>query len=238
MAWCPVCKNEYVEGIKVCADCGAELVDSLDEVKDEEVFEDGILGEEMLPYNEASAIYGGMCGSNKEPLTGEAAEKIVEEMHKKKGTYQSSTDKAEEFKSSAYTLIGVGVVGIVVIILCAAGIIPLKLAEATKYMAFGVMGVMFILFVLMGIFSYRSAHKFLRAAEAEERQTVEIMTWCRENLSNTGIDEKIDFEEDTSDEVKYFKRSEQMRTLISDKFVNLEDNYLDKLIDDYYQEIF
>ena len=31
MAWCPICKNEYRPGIKVCADCGAELVDSLDE---------------------------------------------------------------------------------------------------------------------------------------------------------------------------------------------------------------
>lgn len=29
MAWCPKCKNEYQEGITVCADCGAELVDEL-----------------------------------------------------------------------------------------------------------------------------------------------------------------------------------------------------------------
>lgn len=29
MAWCPKCKNEYREGIKVCADCGCELVDEL-----------------------------------------------------------------------------------------------------------------------------------------------------------------------------------------------------------------
>lgn len=34
MPWCPVCKNEYTEGVKVCADCGAALVDSLDERKE------------------------------------------------------------------------------------------------------------------------------------------------------------------------------------------------------------
>ena len=27
--WCPKCKNEYVEGITHCADCGMELVESL-----------------------------------------------------------------------------------------------------------------------------------------------------------------------------------------------------------------
>lgn len=30
MPWCPKCKNEYVEGIRVCADCGAELVEALE----------------------------------------------------------------------------------------------------------------------------------------------------------------------------------------------------------------
>jgi hypothetical protein len=31
MAWCPKCRNEYVEGITICADCGVELVDILPE---------------------------------------------------------------------------------------------------------------------------------------------------------------------------------------------------------------
>lgn len=31
MAWCPKCKNEYVDGIAVCAECGVDLVENLDE---------------------------------------------------------------------------------------------------------------------------------------------------------------------------------------------------------------
>ena len=31
MPWCPKCKNEYVEGVLVCADCGCPLVDRLEE---------------------------------------------------------------------------------------------------------------------------------------------------------------------------------------------------------------
>lgn len=33
MPWCPICKNEYKPGYTVCADCGATLVESLDEGK-------------------------------------------------------------------------------------------------------------------------------------------------------------------------------------------------------------
>ena len=33
MPWCPKCKNEYRDGVTVCADCGCELVDSLEEVE-------------------------------------------------------------------------------------------------------------------------------------------------------------------------------------------------------------
>ena len=34
MAWCPVCKCEYKQGISKCADCKVELVDVLEENMD------------------------------------------------------------------------------------------------------------------------------------------------------------------------------------------------------------
>ena len=31
MPWCPICKTEYREGFHLCSDCGAELVDELEQ---------------------------------------------------------------------------------------------------------------------------------------------------------------------------------------------------------------
>ena len=39
MPWCPVCKNEYREGIKICADCNVELVDKLEDPDEVEIVE-------------------------------------------------------------------------------------------------------------------------------------------------------------------------------------------------------
>lgn len=33
MPWCPDCKTEYDPGIAVCADCGADLVDELPQIR-------------------------------------------------------------------------------------------------------------------------------------------------------------------------------------------------------------
>ena len=55
--WCPICKNEYREGIKVCADCGADLVEKLDDEKNLEavsffdVFEEAERFSEYLNFS-------------------------------------------------------------------------------------------------------------------------------------------------------------------------------------------
>ena len=73
MSWCPKCKYEYKEGITVCADCGATLVDELTsqcdqcvalfEKEDEAIKFHEFLGysdieEAMVLYDEPQEVYG------------------------------------------------------------------------------------------------------------------------------------------------------------------------------------
>ena len=57
MPWCPKCKNEYVEGIKVCADCGCELVDLLEEEKTAVIFGDRAQMENLCSFLEYSGVH-------------------------------------------------------------------------------------------------------------------------------------------------------------------------------------
>ena len=105
----------------------------------------------------------------------------------------------------------------------------------SKYLIIGVMGTLFILFIVMGLLSMKSYKKFEFKASEEDNLTQKLTIWCQENLTKENIDTDI---EDTSEELLYFQRSEKMKELISNKFMNLDAAFLDSFIDDIYPEIF
>ena len=108
MAWCPKCRNEYREGIEECADCHVPLVEELPPEEEDSGNEfDGDFEDWVKAHPE-------MLQKIKESQE----EKNVEEEetpgieNRKLQVYRSSAQRAEEFKSSAWTLLIVGVAGL------------------------------------------------------------------------------------------------------------------------------
>lgn len=155
----------------------------------------------------------------------------------KMAVYQDSATKAEENKSSAYTLLFVGVLGMIVIVLGLAGVLPIHLGGNSKYLTYGIMSALFLLFIVMGVLSMKSYRIFAKKAESENSLKDTIEKWCKDNLDATAIDEGL-FEEDFSDEEKYFKRTGVVKEKIKKQFLNLDDAFLDDLVDGIYSEIF
>lgn len=223
MPWCPICKNEYREGIKLCAECQVELVDHLEDEKENAELEE----QERLAR--LQAIYA----SGADEQEDDAPEEIPA-YH----AYQHSAVKAEDNRTSAHALLFVGVVGFVLDLLIFTNVIPvLHTSGTSRYFVCGVMGAMFVLFVVFGVVSMRNSKILFVQAQSEDTLISELTKWCEGNLRAEEIDSGL-FDEEMTEEQKYFKRTDKMKEIINDKFMNLDQALLEHFVDEYYQGLF
>lgn len=157
--------------------------------------------------------------------------------------YRSSAEKAEDNRSSAYTLLAVGGIGFAAVILIFFNVIPLyQNAGISRYLVCGVMGTMFILFIVFGFVSMRDSKQLLVKAKSESSLVAEITRWCAENLDAADIDAQLlsgeEIAENLSDEEKYYRRTEKMKALLEDKFMNLDEAFVEDFVDGYYQRLY
>lgn len=274
MPWCPVCKNEYREGIEFCAECKTALVESLEE----EIYQPFIFGEqekmirlqEFLNYGDAGietkltqdeeenvyrlsvrdcdrknavkaaqVFLAGEASAQEEETTQESAQDNEEKQPQSYHYYQNSAARAEDNRSSAYTLLVVGGMGFAAVLLVFFNVIPFyRNAGINKYLVCGIMGAMFILFIVFGVLSMRNSKVLFVKAKTENSLLAEMTRWCEENLNAEALDAELFQGEEVAEEQKYFIRAERMKELINDKFMNLDEAFVEHFVDEYYQGLF
>lgn len=227
--WCPNCKNEYVPGVKHCADCGVDLVETLEEGSGESglpEMERELWGTEM----NFSALGDNETGMPEEIFGKEPGE--TAQAH----AYISGKTKTEDMKSTAYTFTFVGALGLLLLALFAAGILPIRMAVYMKVMMCLVMGGMFAVFLVIGLRSFAQIKVCKAEADSEETLLSEILHWFKENFDRTSLDEGLDTRQ--PEETLYFARYEVMRRNILAKYPDIDELLLDHVIETLYAEIF
>lgn len=150
--------------------------------------------------------------------------------------YVSKESKKEETKSTAYSFLLVSVFGFIALILFANGVLPVHVADYMKIMLCIVMGVMLLIFFVIGIVSLRQLKTLGTQAEKENDLSSEIISWFTSTYSAKDIDESMD--EEVFDQDLYFKRYEIMTRFLSKQYPDLEETFLDHLVEELYGNLF
>ena len=129
--------------------------------------------------------------------------------------YVSKESKKEETKSTAYSF---------------------HVADYMKIMLCIVMGVMLLIFFVIGIVSLRQLKTLGTQAEKENDLSSEIISWFTSTYSAKDIDESMD--EEVFDQDLYFKRYEIMTRFLSKQYPDLEETFLDHLVEELYGNLF
>lgn len=269
MPWCPKCKNEYVEGIVKCPKCNCHLVDQLIRQEDiiakgaptqlqsiAGMLKQNTVSSARVQYDEGDETHYLLVDQEER----ETAAKILQELsrmenqmryQKMRGAgggrntgggelYQNKTEQAQEVKSSAFALLIVGVAGLILTVLYALNVIPIKWSVFTKTVCCSVMGVLFVTLIVMGVLSIKSVKNLLSFAREEDKMTGEIEKWYQKELTSEQIDAMLEgtMESSLPEEEKYFYRIEQIRRVLTEKFMNLDPAYADNMTDRIYQELY
>ncbi|MBP5553703.1 MAG: hypothetical protein J6X94_02415 [Lachnospiraceae bacterium] len=151
--------------------------------------------------------------------------------------YIRNNERASDYKSTGLLLTIFGGAGILFVLLTVIGIIPEYLGN--PYLSYGVLFAVFTLFLVMGIISIRSAGIFEKKAKSDHTLEKRILDFVGNELDSAEVDAQAGISDSDEPEVLFFKRTDCLKKIISNKFVNIDPGFLDNLIDEeLYDQIF
>ena len=163
-------------------------------------------------------------------------EHLEEEVSIPSSIYQNNVTKANENKSSAISLIVIGVIGAVFVALSWFGKLPFAIGGSKNLMSHSVLFVFFVLFVILGIVSALSVKKYKDLALTEDETKEKLLSYLKETFTKEILEEIVE----ESDEETYFKRMNYMRTYLSENLIqeNIDETFIESMLDDYYDTLF
>ncbi len=266
MPWCPKCRTEYKKGVIICSECGAELVEELpnsDEMKvimianlaeakryydllrsfdmmdarlvrkrGTELYHVIVPKEKVEKAKKLAMIQKINLGTNHE----ETEEEPINLLESKNHVYVHHSEKHSELLSSGYSLLMAGGLGLAFILLCVLKVVRLPIEEFSRGVMEIVLAVLCFVFIGAGLYCLSSAKTIKELATKEDKLTSDITYWFKKSFDTYVIDTDID--ENLSEEIKYFKRCEAMKKIIKQTYGELNEGYLDRLIDELYQYLY
>ncbi|MCI8670268.1 MAG: hypothetical protein HFI34_12250 [Lachnospiraceae bacterium] len=151
--------------------------------------------------------------------------------------YVKKADKYKDLRGSALTLILAGLLGDIYLIRKSMGMIPFgpDYSGITNILFLIVMGTLFNVFLIGGILAYKKSNTIKGEIDAEEQLTAGILS---EFTVKTADELDSNYEKSENEGTLYFNRTDYLKKQITAKYGNLDEAYLEDLIEQIYQAVF
>ena len=151
--------------------------------------------------------------------------------------YENSEDKYKDNLSSAITFFVCGAAGIIILILNDLGILKFVVKGSSNFILINiVLGLLFVGFIAIGFWSLKYSKNIKNKAAIENKDTDTILAWLNENVSRDDIESS--YNNDIAEEMKYFNRSDYIKSAILKQFPETEDSLADTVADKYIDTLF
>ena len=154
--------------------------------------------------------------------------------YKPAGVYESQADKANELSSTGFTFTIIDVALLIFTILNLVGVIPFFKGN---YMTLGALFILSVAGIGVGIGAFARSKKATEKSKDEEKLTGEINKWL-EDHSYIMTEGELDGSDGTPEELLYMDRIDAMKKAMETCFGKLDDDYVDSLLDDFYNKTF
>lgn len=148
-------------------------------------------------------------------------------------TFINAKDRYDDMMSSASSLIIVGLLGFVFI-----GLVYFQIIKLNMNVLFYILsGLMFAAFVITGIVSFVKA-KNIKGTISEENDLAEqIKKFLLEEYQPVSA-EHYSISDSSSEEEKYFARTEHMKKAVQEHFMGADELLIDAMMEDVYNTIY
>ena len=146
--------------------------------------------------------------------------------------YVDAKVRYEEYKSSGIMFLGFSVLFLIFGILNLTGVLRLMASTISLIAIFAFAAG----FAYLGITSLMKVSTLKEEASTEEKTTDTIMDFLKESFTKEKLLATVK-DDDVSGELLYFQLMELMKEKTSERFPDADENYLDSLLEEYYNSL-
>jgi hypothetical protein len=149
-----------------------------------------------------------------------------------KGAYVFKADRYKDLAGTVGIFLFFGVVGLIFVILNMAGILTIL----NGWLPNVVMGALFLSFLYVAFSTRQRAQKIRAEIAIENKLTDDINAWLKENITKDYL--ASIHKDNISEELNYIKMTDTIKELLVKNFGKLNLSYLDRLVEEYYNNNF